>query len=176
MPGQNPYKRFFQIVMLLFPFLRVAGYIDHSFATQQTSLIPLENFFKNPARTSFEISPDGKHIAYLESWQNRLNVYIQKVNNGDKPVRVTHSTHRDIMWFGWANNRRIAYIQDKDGDENWQAGFKEWGKKMLDDVTDGVQWLIKEGIADPERTGIYGASFGGYTALASLTFTPDLYV
>ncbi|MGD8900752.1 MAG: prolyl oligopeptidase family serine peptidase, partial [Desulfobacterales bacterium] len=57
----------------------------------------------------------------------------------------------------------------------WQAGFKEWGKKMLDDVTDGVHWLIKEDIADPERIGIYGASFGGYTALAGLAFTPDLY-
>ena len=58
----------------------------------------------------------------------------------------------------------------------WQAGFKEWGKKMLNDVTDGVHWLIREGIADPERIGIYGASFGGYTTLAGLAFTPDLYV
>ena len=46
---------------------------------------------------------------------------------------------------------------------------------MQDDVTDGVQWLIKEGIADPKRIAIYGASYGGYTTLAGVTFTPDLY-
>lgn len=46
---------------------------------------------------------------------------------------------------------------------------------MQDDITDGVQWLIKEGIADPKRIGIYGASYGGYAALAGITFTPDLY-
>lgn len=100
--------------------LYFAFYADPSFAVQQTALIPLEDFFKNPERTAFEISPDGRHIAFLKSWQNRLNVYVQKVDD-DKPVRVTHSIHRDIMWFGWANNRRIAYIQDKEGDENWQA-------------------------------------------------------
>ncbi len=57
----------------------------------------------------------------------------------------------------------------------WQAGFKEWGRKMQEDVTDGVQWLIKQGIADPKRVGIYGGSYGGYATLAGLTFTPDLY-
>jgi dipeptidyl aminopeptidase/acylaminoacyl peptidase len=57
----------------------------------------------------------------------------------------------------------------------WEAGFKQWGSRMQDDITDGVQWLIKEGIADPKRIGIYGASYGGYATLAGLTFTPDLY-
>ncbi|MCB0794701.1 MAG: S9 family peptidase, partial [Flavobacteriales bacterium] len=46
---------------------------------------------------------------------------------------------------------------------------------MQDDITDGVQWLIKEGIADPERVAIYGGSYGGYATLAGVTFTPDLY-
>ena len=57
----------------------------------------------------------------------------------------------------------------------WEASFKQWGKTMQDDVTDGVQWLGKEGIADPKRIGIYGGSYGGYTTLAGITFTPDLY-
>ena len=46
---------------------------------------------------------------------------------------------------------------------------------MQDDVTDGVLWLINQGIADPKRVGIYGASYGGYAVLAGLAFTPDLY-
>ena len=54
-------------------------------------------------------------------------------------------------------------------------GNKEWGKKIQDDITDGVQWLIRQGIADPKRVAIYGASFGGYATLAGLTFSPDLY-
>jgi len=57
----------------------------------------------------------------------------------------------------------------------WQASFKEWGKKMQDDITDGVKWLIDEGIADPDRIAIYGGSYGGYATLAGLAFTPDLY-
>ena len=61
------------------------------------------------------------------------------------------------------------------GKEFWLKGSKQWGKTMQDDITDGVQWLIKEGIADPKRVGIYGGSYGGYATLAGVTFTPDLY-
>lgn len=56
------------------------------------------------------------------------------------------------------------------------AGNKQWGTgAMQHDITDGVQYLIKEGIADPKRVAIFGASYGGYAALAGLCFTPDLY-
>jgi dipeptidyl aminopeptidase/acylaminoacyl peptidase len=61
------------------------------------------------------------------------------------------------------------------GRKFWEASFKQWGKTMQDDITDGVQWLIKEGIADPKRVAIYGGSYGGYATLAGVTFTPDLY-
>jgi dipeptidyl aminopeptidase/acylaminoacyl peptidase len=61
------------------------------------------------------------------------------------------------------------------GRKFWELGFKEWGKKMQDDITDGVNWLIDQGIADSQRIGIYGGSYGGYATLAGLTFTPDLY-
>lgn len=47
---------------------------------------------------------------------------------------------------------------------------------MQDDLTDGVQWLIDTGIADPKRVVIYGASYGGYAALAGIAFTPRFYV
>lgn len=61
------------------------------------------------------------------------------------------------------------------GRKFWEAGFKQWGKKMQDDITDGVDWLVKQGIADPKRIAIYGASYGGYATLAGVAFTPDLY-
>ena len=54
-------------------------------------------------------------------------------------------------------------------------GYKRWGLEMQDDITDGVRWAIAEGHADPERVGIYGASYGGYATMAGLTQTPELY-
>ena len=56
-----------------------------------------------------------------------------------------------------------------------KAGYLGWGGKMQDDLTDGVKWAIAQGIADPARVAIYGASYGGYATLAGLTFTPELY-
>ncbi len=61
------------------------------------------------------------------------------------------------------------------GREFWEKSFKQWGRTMQDDISDGVKWLIAEGIADPKRIGIYGGSYGGYATLAGLTFSPELY-
>lgn len=61
------------------------------------------------------------------------------------------------------------------GKEFLDAGNKEWGQKMQDDVTWGAKYLISEGIADPKRIGIMGGSYGGYATLAGVTFTPDVY-
>ena len=56
------------------------------------------------------------------------------------------------------------------------AGNQQWGTgAMQHDITDGVQFLIDQGVADPERIAIFGASYGGYATLAGLAFTPDLY-
>jgi dipeptidyl aminopeptidase/acylaminoacyl peptidase len=55
-------------------------------------------------------------------------------------------------------------------------GNEEWGTgTMQHDITDGVRWLIDQGIADPDRVGIYGGSYGGYATLAGVAFTPELY-
>jgi len=61
------------------------------------------------------------------------------------------------------------------GDAFVHAGFREWGGKMQDDVTDATRWAIAEGIADPKRLCIYGASYGGYAALEGVVKEPDLY-
>ncbi len=56
------------------------------------------------------------------------------------------------------------------------AGNRQWGTGVMQhDITDGVKFLIDEGIADPDRIAIYGASYGGYATLAGLAFTPELY-
>lgn len=55
------------------------------------------------------------------------------------------------------------------------AGNKEWGGKMQDDLIDAVNWAVKNKIADPGKIAIMGYSYGGYAALAGLTFTPDVF-
>ena len=55
------------------------------------------------------------------------------------------------------------------------AGNGQWGELMQDDITWGIKHLVTEGIADPQRAGIMGGSYGGYATLAGVTFTPDVY-
>jgi dipeptidyl aminopeptidase/acylaminoacyl peptidase len=80
----------------------------------------------------------------------------------------------------WAN-RGYAVLQPEFrgstgyGKKFIDAGNKQWGDKMQDDITWGVKYLIAQGIADPKRVGIMGGSYGGYATLAGVTFTPDLY-
>jgi dipeptidyl aminopeptidase/acylaminoacyl peptidase len=61
------------------------------------------------------------------------------------------------------------------GKKHLEAGYREWGQKIQDDITDGVKWAIAQGIADPDRVGITGGSYGGYATLVGLTKTPELY-
>jgi dipeptidyl aminopeptidase/acylaminoacyl peptidase len=61
------------------------------------------------------------------------------------------------------------------GEAHRLAGYRQWGGRMQDDVTDGVKAMIEQGIADPKRICIAGISYGGYAALAGAAFTPDLY-
>ena len=55
------------------------------------------------------------------------------------------------------------------------AGWREWGGKMQDDVTDATRWAISQGIANPKRICIFGGSYGGYAALEGAVKEPDLY-
>jgi dipeptidyl aminopeptidase/acylaminoacyl peptidase len=80
----------------------------------------------------------------------------------------------------WAN-RGYAVLQPNFrgstgyGKKFIDAGNKQWGDKMQDDLTWGVKYLVAQGIGDPKRVGIMGGSYGGYATLAGVTFTPDVY-
>ncbi|HTG93920.1 MAG TPA: S9 family peptidase [Pyrinomonadaceae bacterium] len=81
----------------------------------------------------------------------------------------------------FAANRGYAVLQPNFrgstgyGKKFLDAGNKQWGDKMQDDITWGVKYLVAEGITDPKKVGIWGGSYGGYATLAGITFTPDLY-
>ena len=85
----------------------------------QPPLIPMKDFFRNPEKAAFQLSPNGEYIAFLQPWQSRLNVHVQKIGE-DKVTRITQATERDIMGYVWKGNSQILYIQDKGGDENWR--------------------------------------------------------
>ncbi len=55
------------------------------------------------------------------------------------------------------------------------AGNKQWGDKMQDDITWAAKYLVAEGIADAKKIGVMGGSYGGYATLAGVTFTPDVF-
>lgn len=81
----------------------------------------------------------------------------------------------------WFANRGYACLQVNFrgstgyGKDFLNAGDKEWGRNMHDDLVDAVHWAIEQGIADPQKVAIYGGSYGGYAALVGATFTPDLF-
>jgi dipeptidyl aminopeptidase/acylaminoacyl peptidase len=81
----------------------------------------------------------------------------------------------------WLANRGYAVLQVNFrgstgfGKKFLNAGNREWGKKMQDDLTDATEWAVKQGIADPRRLAVMGGSYGGYATLAAATFTPELF-
>ena len=93
--------------------------------------------------------------------------------------------HRDTWGYDpeaqWLANRGYACLQVNFrgstgyGKRFLNAGNREWGGRMHDDLVDAVRWVADRGIADPARIAIYGGSYGGYAALAGATFTPDLF-
>jgi acylaminoacyl-peptidase len=85
---------------------------------------------------------------------------------------------RDAQWLA---NRGYAVLQVNFrgstgfGKAFVNAGDREWGGKMQDDLIDAVNWAVAERIADPARIAIYGASYGGYAAFVGAAFTPDVF-
>ncbi len=84
----------------------------------------------------------------------------------------------EAQWFA---NRGYACLQVNFrgstgyGKDFLNAGDREWGRNMHNDLVDAVHWAVEQGIADPKKVAIYGGSYGGYAALVGATFTPDLF-
>jgi dipeptidyl aminopeptidase/acylaminoacyl peptidase len=93
--------------------------------------------------------------------------------------------HRDVWGYDpeaqWLANRGYACLQINFrgstgyGKAFLNAGDKEWGGNMHNDLVDAVQWAVDQGVAERDRIAIYGGSYGGYAALVGATFTPDLF-
>lgn len=127
------------------------------------------------------VAADGTRVpGYLTvpAGAQKTNMPLIVLPHGGPESRSDQSF--DWWSFFYAARGYIVYEPNFRGSDGYgfdfrAAGYGEWGRKMQSDVTEGVQKLIANGIADPTRICIVGASYGGYAALAGATLTPDLY-
>lgn len=129
-------------------------------------------------------------LTYTTSDGLTIEAYLSRPKDVEGPLPVIVNPHggpwaRDY----WGYNSEVQFLCSRGyavfqmnfrgstgyGRQFLEASYKQWGLKMQDDITEGVQWLIDQGIADPKRIAIYGGSYGGYATLAGICFTPDLY-
>ena len=161
-------KRFVTLVLLFAITLAVSV----SCTTKKAGpppLIPMKDFFRNPVKTSFKLSPNGEYLAFMQPWENRLNVHVQKIGE-EKITRITEAKARDIAGYMWASNNRIVYAQDKGGNENWHifavnidgsndkelTPFEGVRAGLLDDLEDDEEhMLIQMNKNDPRIFDVY---------------------
>ena len=149
--------------------------------TPRPDLKELEEHLSNMQPISYP-SSDGMPIpAYLSipkgsSGKNMPAVIL--VHGGPKGPRDTWGYRSTVQFL---NNRGYVVLQPNFrasggyGKKFLNAGDKQWGKLMQDDVTWGKKYLVEKGIVDPNKVAIMGGSYGGYATLAGLAFTPDEY-
>lgn len=114
--------------------------------------IPLKDFFKNPQKSAYQISPDGKYISYLGPYQKRMNIFVQPVD-GKKATRVTSVTDRDLGGYFWKSGSRLVYLKDNGGDENFHLYAVNFDGSNLKDLTpfEGVKTDFVDVLEDNEQ-------------------------
>ncbi|MBI4421637.1 MAG: S9 family peptidase [Gemmatimonadetes bacterium] len=147
-------------------------------------------FYNRPALTRYTLAP-MEPISFTARDGLTVHGYLT-VPRGVEPrglptVLNVHGGpwHRDVWGYDpeaqWLANRGYACLQFNFrgstgyGKRFLNAGNREWGGKMHDDLVDGVRWAVDRGVADPARVAIYGGSYGGYAALVGAAFTPELF-
>src|SRR5262245_11994984 len=136
--------------------------LDHRLTTPAAAadaakLIPLRDFFKNPEKAGFRVSPDGARFSFMQPYQRRLNVFVQS-RQGGPAVRVTGETERDIAGYFWKGPSRIVYLKDFKGDENFHLVSVDADGSNLADLTpfDNVQAMIIDDRPDHDDEMLIG--------------------
>ena len=137
-----------------------------------------------PTRDGLQLPGD----LYLPSWSHAgRGKYL------DRPLPMLLYVHGGPSiaydWDFWLVNRSLQLLANRGyvvfrvefrgvegfGKKIREAGAREWGRKMNDDLIDAVDWAVKQNITEKHRVGLWGWSYGGYATLAALTFTPDVF-
>ena len=117
--------------------------------------IPLEDFFKNPEKSSYQISPDGSFYSFMAPYKNRMNIFIQKIGDSNA-TQLTFEEARDIAGYFWPNNEQIVFLKDEAGDENFHLfgvnidgsnpiGFTDFEgvrAQIIDDLPDQKDFVV----------------------------------
>jgi dipeptidyl aminopeptidase/acylaminoacyl peptidase len=147
-------QSFFIIAILL---LSLPFFSFQIYRTMKVPLIPLEEFFKNPEKASFQISPDGRYFSFMAPYEGRMNIFVQKISSNEAK-RLTSETDRDINRYFWTNKNRILYLKDNGGDENFKLyGVNIDGSSLICLTNfDGVRTIIIDDLQDIEDEVIIG--------------------
>lgn len=111
----------------------------------------VEDFFRLPKKSRYQLSPDGEYFAYLGPHKRRLNIFVQKTT-GKRAKRITEVTDRDIAWFFWKDNR-LVFGKDDGGDENFHLYSVAADGNHLQDLTPfaGVRIDLIDDLEDIEH-------------------------
>ena len=139
----------------------------------RAKIYPLEDFFKNPDQSRYQISPDGKYYSYMAPYEDRMNVFVQEIGT-DNIIQLTKETDRDISGYFWPNNNQILFLKDQGGDENFRlygvnidgtnqvcfTDFEDVRTQIIDDLPDipeeviiGLNKRVRQ-VFDPYRLNI----------------------
>jgi dipeptidyl aminopeptidase/acylaminoacyl peptidase len=174
-------------VLLGFEFAnKSVEYYVYDFCTQDVTFL----FYQRPELNKYQLAP-MEPISFIARDGLKIHGYLTcplKVKKENLPlVLYVHGGpfYRDSWEYNpvvqLLANRGCACLQinfrgsSGYGKAFLAAGNGEWGGKMQDDLVDGVQWAIEQGIADPKKMAIFGGSYGGYAVLVGATCTPDLF-
>ena len=123
--------------------------------TLKAKQIPLENFFKNPEKSSYQISPNGDYYSFMAPYKNRMNIFVQK--RGDtSSVQLTFEEDRDVAGYFWPNDNQIMFLKDDGGDENYHlfgvnidgsnligyTDFEGVRAQIIDDLPDQNEFVV----------------------------------
>src|ERR1700760_1671606 len=100
----------FRRLRILFIIIIIGG-LHWSCGNDQAKVIPITDFFKTPEMSSFKISPDGKHVAYLKSYNERQNLFIRSLDDGQEQVATTFDD-ASVHDYYWTFNNQIIFTQD----------------------------------------------------------------
>lgn len=90
---------------------------DEKSHTTKPGEMQMEDFFKNPEKISFRISPNGEYLSYLAPHNERINIYVQKLGETEA-TRITNITLEDLRGYIWANDNRLLYLKEQIGTDN----------------------------------------------------------
>ena len=146
-------------------------------------------FTNQPELEGLKLAP-MEPISYAARDGLTIHGYLTKPVGVSAPTSAVLLVHggpwaRDTWGYRaqaqWLANRGYVVLQVNFrgstgyGKDFLNAGNREWGGKMHDDLVDGVNWLVEKGIANKDKIAIMGASYGGYSTLVGLTFTPEVF-